>query len=85
MLCDCLEEKMKGTSVDGTIRHLFEGKFRSFTRCINVNFVSEREETFYDIQLDVKGCKNLKVRWSKHVHVGMYGRHSSICMYVFTY
>ena len=26
MLCDKLEEKMKGTVVDGTIKMLFEGK-----------------------------------------------------------
>jgi hypothetical protein len=25
VLCDRLEEKMKGTRVDGTIKHLFEG------------------------------------------------------------
>ena len=48
---------MKGTSVEGSIKNLFEGSLRSYMQCINVNFKSERTETYYDIQLDVKGCK----------------------------
>ncbi len=56
MLCDRLEEKMKGTVVDGTVKQLFAGKTRPTTRCLHVDYASSREEDFYDVQLDVKGC-----------------------------
>lgn len=130
MLCDRLEEKMKGTRVDGTIKHLFEGiphtqtsmscilyqtplrryhnkhadtslpsrldteltmrsppllsplcpllsplplplsgRFRSFTRCVHVDYTSRREESFYDLQLDVKGCGHLKNSFTKYIDV----------------
>lgn len=55
VLCDRLEEKMKGTAVDGTIKELFAGKTRPTTRCVHVDYASSREEEFYDVQLDVKG------------------------------
>jgi ubiquitin carboxyl-terminal hydrolase 7 len=54
VLCDKLEEKMKGTVADGTIKALFEGTLRSFIQCVHVDFESTRRETFYDISLDVK-------------------------------
>lgn len=57
MLCDRLEEKMKGTVVDGTLKALFGGTMRPTTRCLPpVDYVSSREEEYYDIQLNVKGC-----------------------------
>ncbi|KAI7896456.1 uncharacterized protein EV154DRAFT_239233 [Mucor mucedo] len=59
VLQDNLEEKMKGTPADGAISKLFEGKMKSYIKCINVNFESSRVEDYYDIQLNVKGCKNL--------------------------
>ena len=37
MLVDKLEEKMKGTSVEGTMAHLFRGKFSNYVRCIAVD------------------------------------------------
>lgn len=51
VLLDKLEEKMKGTTVDGVIGQLFAGKVKSYIRCINVDRVSERVEDFYDIQV----------------------------------
>ena len=60
VLCDRLEEKMKGTSVEGTVKALFGGKTRPTTRCLSVACESSREEDFYDVQLDVKGCPTLK-------------------------
>lgn len=56
MLCDRLEEKMKGTVVDGTVKALFAGQMRPTTRCLTVDYTSSREEEYYDIQLNVKGC-----------------------------
>ena len=61
VLCDKLEEKMKNTSVDGTIKMLYEGKVESFIRCFNVDYESKRQESFYDIQLDVKVDKSSTV------------------------
>ena len=59
LLSDSLEKKMKGTEADGIFKYLFEGKILNYIRCINVNYKSEREETYSDIQLNVKGNKNI--------------------------
>ncbi len=60
VLCDRLEDKMKGTGVEGTVKALFGGLTRPTTRCVNVNYQSSREEEFYDVQLTVTGCATLK-------------------------
>lgn len=60
VLLDKLESKMKGTCVEGTVPKLFEGKMISYIRCKNVDYTSNRTETFYDIQLNIKGKKNSK-------------------------
>ncbi|CAH0579099.1 unnamed protein product [Chrysodeixis includens] len=59
VLLDKLENKMKATVVEGTVPKLFEGKMTSFIKCKNVNCTSTRVETFYDIQLSVKGKNNI--------------------------
>ena len=46
VLCDKLEEKMKGTSVEGTIQKLFQGHTVNYINCCNVEFKSERKESF---------------------------------------
>ena len=51
--------KMKGTCVAGIIPKLFEGKTLSYIRCKNVDYESSRTETFYDIQLNIKGQKTI--------------------------
>lgn len=51
---------MKGTCVEGTVPKLFEGKMVSFIKCKNIDYTSRRVETFYDIQLNIKGKKNSK-------------------------
>lgn len=71
VLLDKLEEKMKGTDVDGVIKNIFAGKVRSFIRCVNVDYVSQREEDFYDIQLDVKGCKDVLESFRKYTEKEM--------------
>lgn len=58
VLLDKLESKMKGTSIEGTIPKLFEGKMSSYIKCKNVDYTSTRTETFYDIQLNIKGKKD---------------------------
>ncbi|KAI8985250.1 hypothetical protein BDB01DRAFT_721890 [Pilobolus umbonatus] len=69
VLQDNLEEKMKGTPADGAISKLFEGKMKSFIKCIDVDFESSRVEDYYDIQLNVKGCKNLKESFDDYITV----------------
>ncbi|VDK42338.1 unnamed protein product [Anisakis simplex] len=59
VLLDNLENKMAGTKVKNTIPSLFEGKMKSYVRCKNVSFESNREESFYDLQLNIKGKTNV--------------------------
>ncbi|XP_064631404.1 ubiquitin carboxyl-terminal hydrolase 7-like isoform X2 [Lineus longissimus] len=59
VLLDNMESKMKGTCVEGTIPKLFEGKMLSYIKCKQVDYMSSRQEPFYDIQLNVKGKKNI--------------------------
>jgi len=59
VLLDKLEIKMKKTCVEGTIPKLFEGKMLSYIRCKNVDYKSTRSESFYDVQLNIKGKKNI--------------------------
>lgn len=44
---------------------------KSFVRCINVNYESSRVETFKDIQLNVKGCKNLNESFRDYIKIEM--------------
>lgn len=44
--------------LQGTIPALFEGQMESYIRCTQVDYVSSRLETFFDIQLNVKDKKN---------------------------
>ncbi|KAI3915068.1 hypothetical protein MKW92_007257 [Papaver armeniacum] len=67
VLCEKLEDKMKGTIVEGTIQHLFEGHHMNYIECINVDYKSTRKESFYDLQLDVKGCKDVYASFDKYV------------------
>ncbi|RHY24955.1 hypothetical protein DYB25_013713 [Aphanomyces astaci] len=60
---------MKHTPVDGLIPALFEGKVTSFVSCVHVECTSSRHESFYDLQLDVKGCVNLDASFEKFVQV----------------
>ncbi|RHZ60946.1 hypothetical protein Glove_350g9 [Diversispora epigaea] len=60
VLQDNLEGKMKGTKADGAITKLFVGKMKSYIKCVNVDYESSRVEDYYDIQLNVKGCRTLQ-------------------------
>ena len=69
VLCEKLEEQMKGTAVDGTVARLFEGHTENFVRCINVECESTRKESFMDLQLDVKGCKDVYASFDAYTAV----------------
>ncbi|KAK2160538.1 hypothetical protein LSH36_131g04007 [Paralvinella palmiformis] len=67
VLLDNIEEKMKGTCVEGTIPKLFKGKMLSFVQCKNVNYMSSKQEDFYDIQLNVKGNKDVNESFKDYI------------------
>uniref|UniRef100_A0A0D9XTG4 ubiquitinyl hydrolase 1 n=1 Tax=Leersia perrieri TaxID=77586 RepID=A0A0D9XTG4_9ORYZ len=73
VLSEKLEDKMKvtdlGTVVEGTIEQLFEGHHINYIECINVDYKSNRKESFYDLQLDVKGCRDVYASFDKYVEV----------------
>lgn len=69
VLQDKLESKMKGTKAEGAIAKLFLGKMKSYIKCVNVDYESSRIEEFSDIQLNVKGMKNLYESFKDYVAV----------------
>ncbi|GLJ42235.1 hypothetical protein SUGI_0874260 [Cryptomeria japonica] len=69
ILCNKLEETMKGTSVEGTIQKLFEGHLRNCIECIGMDYKSTNQERFYDLQLDVRGCMDVYSSLDKYIQV----------------
>ena len=66
VLCDTLEEKMKGTVVEGALGRLFQGHTVTTVSCTDVAYSSSRQETFLDLQLDVKGCADVAASFGKY-------------------
>ncbi|KAI3914337.1 hypothetical protein MKW98_014944 [Papaver atlanticum] len=64
-----VQEFNRGTVVEGTIQDLFEGHQMNYIDCINVDYKSTRKESFYDLQLDVKGCEDVYASFDKYVEV----------------
>lgn len=71
VLLENMESKMKGTCVDGTIPKLFEGKMLSYIKCKNVDYMSSKKEAFYDIQLNIRGKKNIYESFKDYITVEM--------------
>ncbi|RIA93964.1 hypothetical protein C1645_873749 [Glomus cerebriforme] len=67
VLQDNLEGKMKGTKADGAITKLFVGKMKSYIKCVDVDYESSRVEDYYDIELDVKGCRTLRNSFKDYI------------------
>ncbi|KAE8680613.1 Ubiquitin carboxyl-terminal hydrolase 12 [Hibiscus syriacus] len=61
--------QFQGTVVEGTIQQLFEGHNMNYIECINVDYKSTRKESYYDLQLDVKGCRDVYASFDKYVEV----------------
>ena len=59
LLIEEMENKMKGTSVEGSINKMLTGKYNNYIICLNVDCKREIEEKFNEIQLTVKGYKNI--------------------------
>ncbi|KAL7416026.1 hypothetical protein BDY24DRAFT_406155 [Mrakia frigida] len=69
VLQDKLEEKMKGTKAEGAIQHLFMAKMKSYIKCVDVDYESARSENYYDVQLNVKGMKDLHDSFKDYITV----------------
>ncbi len=68
VLGDNLEKKMdKIEETKGTMKYLLEGSVKNYIKCLNVPYESSRIETFYDLQLNVKGCKDVYESFAKYV------------------
>ncbi|EPS37721.1 hypothetical protein H072_8604 [Dactylellina haptotyla CBS 200.50] len=59
ILMEKLEEKMKGSEAENALAKMFVGKTKTYISCINVEYESSRIEEYWDIQLTVRGKKNL--------------------------
>lgn len=69
ILMEKLEERMKGTAAENALPQLFVGKSKTYISCINVDFESSRIEDFWDIQLNVRGNKNLHESFMDYIQV----------------
>lgn len=69
ILMEVLEKKMKGTPAERTLPELFVGKTKTYISCINVDFESSRIEEFWDLQLNVRGNKNLHESFMDYIQV----------------
>ena len=65
MLSDLMEKKMKGSKSDEVFKFLFEGKLANEIKCVDYAYTSRKEEKFNDIQLNVRGCKNIYDSFNK--------------------
>ncbi|GJR44631.1 ubiquitin carboxyl-terminal hydrolase 12-like protein isoform X2 [Tanacetum coccineum] len=74
---ECLKQKdtqsisirAQGIDVDGTIQRLFEGRLRHHIDCINVDYKSINMESFYDLQLDIIGRRDVYTSFDKYVEI----------------
>lgn len=69
ILMDRLENRMKGTPVEGKLNELFVGKMKSYIKCINVDYESSRVEDFWDLQLNVKNLKGLEESFKNYIEI----------------
>ena len=69
--CNACVWCIQNTKVQGAINHLFEGHTFNYVECINVEYKSTRKESYMDLQLDVKGCKNVYESFAKYTEVEM--------------
>lgn len=67
LLQEHIEREMINTPAEGTIKEIFVGKAKSYIKCMNVDYESSRSKEFYDIQLNVKGCQDLKESFENYI------------------
>lgn len=69
ILMERLEIKMKGTEAEKALEQMFVGKMKTYITCINVEYESSRIEDYWDLQMNVSGCKTLLDSFTKYVEV----------------
>ncbi|WPG98330.1 Hypothetical protein R9X50_00111900 [Acrodontium crateriforme] len=69
ILMEKLEARMKGTEAELTLPNMFVGKMKTYLRCINVDYESSRIEDFWDLQLNVSGCKSVQDSFKDYIQV----------------
>ena len=69
ILMEKLETRMKGTEADNALPNMFVGKMKTYLKCINVEYESSRTEDFWDLQLNVSGCKSLDDSFKDYIQV----------------
>ncbi len=57
--------------MERVINELFEGHTLNYLQCVNVDYKSQRRESYMDLQLDVKGCKDVYASFDKYTEVEM--------------
>ena len=60
---------MKGTEAENSLAKMFVGKTKTYISCINVDYESSRIEEFWDIQLNVRGNRNLDDSFRDYIQV----------------
>ncbi|KAL5704942.1 ubiquitinyl hydrolase 1 [Ranunculus cassubicifolius] len=69
ILRGAIEEKAKGTLMEGSIQEIFEGHCMSYIDCISVKHTTKIKEPFHDLQLDVRGCRDVYASFDKYVGI----------------
>jgi len=69
ILMEKMEEKMKGTEAENALAQMFVGKMKTYIKCINVDYESSRVEDFWDLQMNVSGCKTLADSLANYIDV----------------
>ncbi|KAL8738063.1 MAG: hypothetical protein Q9181_001087 [Wetmoreana brouardii] len=69
ILMDRMEARMKGTDAENALAKMFVGKMKTYISCINVDYESSRIEDFWDVQLNVRGNRNLDESFRDYIQV----------------
>ncbi len=62
------------------IHELFEGHTLMYLQCVNVGYKSQRRVSYMDLQLEVKGCKDVYASFDKYTEVEMMVRGCGCCL-----
>lgn len=71
VLLSNLEEKMKGTKNENSIKFVFSGEYQTYTKGINHEFMNTINDEFYDLSLQVKDCDDIYQSFEKYVEEQM--------------
>lgn len=60
IIFDTIERALFGTEYEQAVRALFRGRTQRYKSCLTCCVESDREEVFYDLQLQVKQIASLE-------------------------